>query len=75
MGFGERQVGLGGLLVWIYGFWVFLSFLCLILFLFEVFFTCLVFSVGFCWVLVGSKGKGVWIVGFREDQVSFGWFS
>jgi len=34
-----------------------------------------VVSVGFCWVLVGRKGKWEWIVGFGEDQVSFEWFS
>ena len=40
MGFGEHQVGLGGLLGWIYGFWVFLLFLGVILFLFRVLLTC-----------------------------------
>ena len=47
MGFGEHQVGLGGLLGWVYGFWVFLSFLGLILFLFGVFLTCFGVSFGF----------------------------
>jgi len=68
-------VGLGGLLEWIYGFWVFLSFLGLILFLFVFFFTCFGVSIGFRWVLVFRKDKWEWIVGFGEDQVSFGWFS
>ena len=75
MGFGEHQVGLGGLLGWIYGFWCFLSFLGLILFLFEVFLTSFVVSVVFLCVLVVRKVKLEWIVGFGEDQVSFGWFS
>ena len=75
MGFGEHQVGLGGLSGWIFGFWVFLSFLGLILFLFGVFLTCFGVSVGFRWVLVGRKDKWEWIVFFGEDQVSFGWFS
>ena len=43
--------------------------------LFGVFLTCFVVSVGFRWVLVGLYGKWEWIVGFGEDQVSFGWFS
>jgi len=53
----------------------FLSFWGLILFLFGEFLTCFGVSVGFRWVLVSCKGKWVWIVGFGEDQVSFGWFS
>ena len=36
---------------------------------------CFSVSIGFRLVLVGRKGKADWIVGFREDQVSFGWFS
>jgi len=36
---------------------------------------CFGVSIGFRYVLVGRKDKGEWIVGFREDQVSFGWFS
>jgi len=47
VGFGEHRVGLGGLLGWIYGFWVFLSFLGVILFLFGVFLTCFEVSVGY----------------------------
>ena len=39
--------------------------------IFDVFWV----SVGFCWVLVCRKCKWEWIVGFGEDQVSFGWFS
>ena len=74
MGFGEHRVGLGGLLGWIFGFWVFLSFLGLILFLFGVFLTCFVVSVWFRCVLDCRKYKWEWIVGFGEDQVSFGWF-
>jgi len=61
------------LLGWIYGFWGFLSFWGLILFLFGVFLTCFGVSIGFRYVLVGCKVKGVWIVGFR-DQVSFDFF-
>ena len=57
VGFGEHRVGLGGFLGWIYGFWRFLSFLGFILFLFGVFLTCFVVSVGFRWVLVGRKDK------------------
>ena len=75
MGFGEHQVGLGGLLGWMYGFWVFLSFLGLILFLFGVFLTCFGVSIFFLYVLVGPKVKGEWIMGFGEDQVSLDWFS
>jgi len=40
--------------------------------IFDVFLVC---PLGFCWVLVGRKGKWERIVGFGEDQVSFGWFS
>jgi len=58
--------------LWLLGF---LSFLVLILFLFRVFFMCFGGSIGFRLVLVGRKVKGDWIVVFREDQVSFGWFS
>jgi len=47
----------------------------LILFLFGVFLTCFGVSVGFCCVLVFRKVNWEWIVGFGEDQVSFGWFS
>ena len=75
MGFGEHRVGLGGLLGWIFGFWVFLSFLGVILFLFGVLLTCFGVSVWFRYVLVCHKGKGEWIVGFGEDQVSFRTFS
>ena len=57
VGFGEHQVGLGGLLGWIYGFWVFLLFLGVILFLFRVFLTCFGVSVGFRWILVCRKDK------------------
>jgi len=55
VGFGEHQVGLGGLLGWIYGFCGFLSFLGLILFLFGLFLTCFGVSVGFCWVFSGQR--------------------
>ena len=55
MGFGEHQEGLRGLLGWIYGFWVFLSFLGMILFLFEVFLTGFGVSIGFRWVLAWSS--------------------
>ena len=64
MGFGEHQVGLGGLLGWIYGFWVFLSFLGVILFLFGVFFMCFVVSIGFVGfsvVIVLEKFK-LWVL-------------
>ena len=37
--------------------------------------TCFGVSVGFRWILVCRKVKWDWIVGFGEDQVSFGWFS
>jgi len=74
VGFGEHRVGLGGLLWWIFGFWVFLSFLGLILFSFGVFLMFFWVSVGFRLILVGRKVKLEWIVGFGEDQVSFGWF-
>ena len=64
MGFGEHQVGLGGLLGWIFGFWGFLSFLCLILFFFEVILRVLwsplcfvVFSL-----VVKLNGKGLWVL-------------
>jgi len=56
-----------------FGFFFF--FLGLILFLFGVFLTCFGFSVGFRCVPVSRKYKWEWIVGFGEDQVSFGWFS
>jgi len=75
VGFGEHRVGLGGLLGCIYGFGCFLSFLGLILFLFGAFFMCFGVSIGFRYVLVGRKVKLEWIVGFGEDQVSFGLFS
>ena len=57
MGFGEHQVGLGGLLGWIHGIWVFRLFFGLILFLLGLFLTCFVVSVGFNWVLVGHHGE------------------
>ena len=64
MGFGEHQVCLGGLLGWIFGFWVFLSFLSLILFLFEVF-LCVLWSplcfVGFS-LVVKVNGSGLWVL-------------
>jgi len=75
VGFGEYQVALGGLLGWIYGFWFFLSFLGVVLFLFGLFVTCFGVSVWFRWVLVGRKDKWEGIVVFGEDQVSFRWFS
>jgi len=76
VGFGKHQVGLGGLLGWINGFWVFLSFLGVILFLFGVFLYCVLGSpLGFCWVLVSRKYKWEWILGFGEDQVNFVKFS
>jgi len=75
VGFGEHRVGLGGLLGWIFGFWIFHSFLGLILFFLGLFFTCFVVTVGFRWVLVFRKGEVDWIMGFGEDQVSFGCFS
>ena len=75
MGFGEHRVGLEGLLGWIFGFWVFLSFLGVILFLFGVFLMFFWVSVGFRLILVGRKDEWEGIVGFGEDQVSFGWFS
>jgi len=75
VGFGEHRVGLGGLLGWIFGFWDFLSFWGLILFLSGMFLTCFGVSFGFRLVLVRNKYKWDWIVGFGEDQVSFGWFS
>ena len=58
--------------LWLLGFSFFFG---VILFLFGMFLTCFGVSVGFCWVLVCRKGKWEWIVGFGEDQVSFGWFS
>ena len=62
MGFGEHQVGLGGLLGWIYGFWGFLSFWGLILFLFGVFICVLVSPLGFIRfsLVVKVKGSGLW---------------
>ena len=75
MVFGEHREGLGC-------FWCrsmvlgeFLSGLGVILFLFGLFLTCFGVSVCFRWVLVGRKHKWEGIVGFGEDQVSFGWFS
>ena len=64
MGFGEHQVGLGGLLGWIYGFWNFLSFLGLILFLFGVFICVLVSPLGFVRfsLVVKVKGSGLWVL-------------
>ena len=47
LGFGELRVGLGGLLWWIYGFWVFLSFWGLILLFLGLFLTCFGVSVWF----------------------------
>ena len=64
MGFGEHRVGLGGLLGWIYGFWVFLLFLGLILFLFEIFLTCLgspLDFVGFS-LVVKLNWSGLWVL-------------
>ena len=46
-GFWRTSGRLGGLLGWIYGFWGFLSFLGLILFLFVVFLMCFGVSIGF----------------------------
>ena len=64
MGFGEHRVGLGGLLGWIYGFCVFLSFLGLILFLFGVFICVLVSPLGFVRfsLVVKLKGSGLWVL-------------
>ena len=64
MGFGEYRVGLGGLLGWIYGFWVFLSFLGLILFLFVVFICVLVSPLGFVRfsLVVKVKGSGLCVL-------------
>ena len=64
MGFGEHRVGLGGLLGWIYGFWGFLSFLGLILFLFGVFICVLVSPLGFVRFsfVVKVKGCGLWVL-------------
>ena len=64
MGFGEHRVGLGGLLGWIYGFWGFLSFLGLILFLFGVFICVLVSPLGFVRfsLVVKVKGSGLWVL-------------
>ena len=56
-------------------FGVFFHFFGVILFLFGMVLTCFGVSVVFRWVLVGRKDKWEWIVGFGEDQVSFGWFS
>jgi len=70
--------GVGPVLVWAVFdvFWGLRLFsLGLILFLFEEFLTCFGVSVVFRCVLVGRKDKWEWIVGFGEDQVSFGWFS
>jgi len=55
VGFGENQVGLGTLLWWIYGFWYFLSFLGVILYLVGVFLTCFGVSIGFRWVFDGDR--------------------
>jgi len=64
VGFGELQVGLGGLLGCIYGFWCFLSFLGLILFLFGVFICVLVSPLGFVRfsLVVKVKGSGLWVL-------------
>ena len=68
MGFIEHRVGLGGLLGWIYGFWVFLSFLGVILFLFEVFLTGFGVSIGFRWVLAWSScWKSVYCLFWRTS--------
>jgi len=72
VGFGEHRVGLGGLFGWIFDFWVFLSFLGVILFLFGVFLTCFGVSIGFCWVFRGHRVGKVQIVGFGELQVGLG---
>jgi len=66
VGFGEHRVGLGGLLGWIYGFWCFLSFLVLILFLFEVFIMCFGVSIEFVRFsfFVKIKVSGLW--GFEK---------
>jgi len=58
---------------WYFGFSCF--FFALFLFFWGLFLTCFVVSVVFNWVHVCHKGKGDRIVGFGEDQVSFGWFS
>jgi len=64
VGFGEHRVGLGRLLVWIYGFWGFLSFLGLILFLFGLFICVLVSPLGFVRfsLVVKVKGCGLWVL-------------
>ena len=64
MGFGEYRVGLGGLFGWIYGFWGFLSFLGLILFLFGVFICVLVSPLVFVRfsLVVKVKGSGLWVL-------------
>ena len=67
-----RFRGTFGVDLWLLGF----SFVFgLILFLFGVFLTCFGVSVGFRWVLFSRKYKWEWIVGFGDDQLSFGWFS
>jgi len=64
VGFGEHQVGLGGLLGWIFGFWGFLSFLSLILFFFEVFLRALWSPLGFFVFssVVKVNGSGLWVL-------------
>jgi len=63
--------------LWLLGFSFILGFdPVLVWVVFDVFWgTCFGVSFGFRLVLVRNKYKWDWIVGFGEDQVSFGWFS
>ena len=64
-----RLRGTLGLDSWYLGFLLFFG---LILFFLGLFLTCFGVSVGFRCVLVSRKYKWEWIVGFGEDQVTFG---
>jgi len=86
VGFGELQVGLGGLLGWIYGFWGFLSFFGFdpVLFgaLFDVFWGLRSVLVGFLLVTMVKKCK-LWVLenirkvygDFRDGFMVFGFSS